>query len=207
MNLIDIRHCQHLSQIADTIQQKITFPFHLIGFSLGGMAAFEVIRKISKQVQSLTLISTQYSSLNIDVRNKLEQCYTLCLRDATIYQRYIEGNSKAYFKNQKIPHQQAYIDMMERVGMSIGLQQMKLILTMPEQPFPDVTCPTLIIHGKEDYRCNLENQEYLCEQIPHVKLIEIENAAHFVLWEQADAVNREILSHLTLQGSEDRVKL
>jgi hypothetical protein len=59
-----------------------------------------------------------------------------------------------------------------------------------------ISSPTLVIHGADDCYVPVANAVALAEAIPGAKLRVLEEAAHLVFIEQAEVVNKEVVSFL-----------
>ena len=64
-------------------------------------------------------------------------------------------------------------------------------------PFPPVLQPTLVIWGMKDEALLPVQLEGLGAVAPRAKIVRIEDAGHFVTWEQPDAVNAALLDWLS----------
>src|SRR5215208_7733950 len=60
----------------------------------------------------------------------------------------------------------------------------------------NITSPTLVIHGADDCYVPVANARALAKAIPGAKLHVLERAAHLVFIEQAEEVNKHVLSFL-----------
>ena len=52
---------------------------------------------------------------------------------------------------------------------------------------PEIKCPTLVLHGKEDQLIPPENGRLLAERIPGAELVEMNDASHWIPSDQLDA--------------------
>jgi len=59
-----------------------------------------------------------------------------------------------------------------------------------------ITSPTLVIHGADDCYVPIANARALAKAIPSAKLHVLERAAHLVFIEQAEEVNKHVVSFL-----------
>ena len=60
----------------------------------------------------------------------------------------------------------------------------------------NITSPPLVIHGADDRYVPVANARALAKAIPGAKLHVLERAAHLVFIEQAEEVNKHVLSFL-----------
>jgi pimeloyl-ACP methyl ester carboxylesterase len=65
-----------------------------------------------------------------------------------------------------------------------------------ELPSREITVPTLIMHGTEDYNAPFSNSERLAQQIPGSQLHAIEGAGHMVAFSHEEEVSSLIASSL-----------
>lgn len=73
-----------------------------------------------------------------------------------------------------------------------------VVIERPDQrtAFASITCPTLVIAGREDRTFPLRELEAMAESIPGATLVVIDDAAHLVAAEVPDRVNAEIRAFL-----------
>jgi 3-oxoadipate enol-lactonase len=61
---------------------------------------------------------------------------------------------------------------------------------------PEISAPTLVLHGTEDRIIAPANAEVLAARIPRCELVLLEGAGHVYHWEQPDRADREVLEFL-----------
>ena len=64
---------------------------------------------------------------------------------------------------------------------------------------PQITCPTLVITGKDDVLISWENSRILAERIPGAKFVLLEPAGHLFWGEQPEQSREAIRSFLQAQ--------
>lgn len=70
--------------------------------------------------------------------------------------------------------------------------------TLDHDPYlPDITVPTLLLHGRYDKKTPFEGGEYLAKRIPAAQLVALEHSAHIPILEEVDAVNSALLEFLS----------
>ena len=86
------------------------------------------------------------------------------------------------------------LDMALNTGRTNFFRQIKAQLNRPDSTpdLPNITCPTLIITGKEDKVCTPEIHRKMAALIPNSTLKIIEKCGHLSTLEQPEEVNRII---------------
>jgi pimeloyl-ACP methyl ester carboxylesterase len=88
-----------------------------------------------------------------------------------------------------------FMDMAYEVGPTAGLLQMKALLDLKQSfsRLKQISCPTIVIGGREDHRTTPAAHETLADEIPAASLVLIEHAAHFTPLEQPSEIMAELL--------------
>src|SRR2546422_429378 len=69
---------------------------------------------------------------------------------------------------------------------------------------PQITAPTLVIHGESDRLVPSGNGKLIAERIPGTKLVLIPNAGHIFPTDQPEAAHQAVLEFLDAQARPDR---
>jgi pimeloyl-ACP methyl ester carboxylesterase len=172
---------------------------HVIGHSLGGAIAQELVLAAPARVRSLTLVGTW--ARNDDYTRALFRTWQrLRARDT---REFLEGM------------------LLFGVGHTflntVGLEMLvNMFLTVPHPQAPEafrrqvdadlahdtadrlgaIRCPTLVVGGEEDTIFFREHHEMLAARIPHARLLMLPNVGHSPAIENNDLFNRELESFL-----------
>jgi pimeloyl-ACP methyl ester carboxylesterase len=82
------------------------------------------------------------------------------------------------------------MDMAHAVGRDAGLRQMRALLEIasPFEHLNEISCPTVVIGGREDRRTTPGAHEVLAKEIPGSTLVMVDDAAHFTPLEQPSVI-------------------
>ncbi|MFX1243215.1 MAG: alpha/beta fold hydrolase [Promethearchaeota archaeon] len=160
---------------------------HILGFSMGGCIAQEIVLNYPKRVSKLILTSSwcgpshgipPISEVNPFLKmtpllkeGKIEQMAKI-LTESLFPENYKKNNPRIiekvienYMNNtpslKGFQGQSAYVDTFDTFDR-----------------LPEIKIPTLILHGTEDQILPVENAKILAERIPSAELILIENTGH-----------------------------
>jgi pimeloyl-ACP methyl ester carboxylesterase len=66
-----------------------------------------------------------------------------------------------------------------------------------ESALQSIRVPVLLIHGRRDSIFNVDNARYMATQMPHARLVVIDEADHIIVLNHPDAVGNAIERFLT----------
>lgn len=172
--------------------------FMLVGMSMGGYVAFEMMRQQAQRILGLALIST---SARPDMPETIE---------ARRAQMRLAGYDLDIVIEQLLPklvHPDRVTDMSsagvmrhmaEEMGAEVFKRQEEAIISRPDSRpmLGDISCPTLVLCGREDQVTPPEVHTEIAEAIPGARLAIIENCGHLAPLEQPKQVTRELRSWL-----------
>lgn len=171
-----------LAEAAARALQDAPAAVHLVGFSLGAIVAFEVLRRAPERVVRLTLIS---ANPRVPTAAQLETW--------TDQQRQVQAGRFEEVLNSMAggPHRQTVLEMARRVGPDIFLEQLALLRSRPD------SCPTLadwagpltVLVGEHDSI----TPPYLAEEIrllaPQAVIQVVPSAGHYLPLDAPQAVS------------------
>lgn len=173
----------------------------LVGLSMGGIIAFEIVRQVAGRVSHLALLNTtarrdaagaaRKAQLKRVVGGELD----LVLRD--------ELKPQYLAPDNRTPELLATLqDMGRDIGADVFVRQ-TMALTTRRDAFDllgSITCPTLVIAGAEDRVCPVDRHVEIASAIPGARLQVIEGCGHISTLERPVIVNAA-LSELLRQPS------
>jgi pimeloyl-ACP methyl ester carboxylesterase len=168
--------------------------FTLIGFSLGGYGALEVMRQAKERVTGLVLINTTHKGNSPEKQAERK----LLIRDVE-KGRFRGVTPRLIPKYVAPPHQTRLtpliVDMAQAIGRTIYQDQQHMALSRPDYTdlLPHITCPTRLIAGAGDTITPAKDLSEAAHLIPKAHFYELSNCAHFAPLERPEKVN-EILS-------------
>ncbi len=161
--------------------------FAVLGFSMGGYVARELVRQAPGRVQALILAATS-ARPDTPGRLRLKQRTARAAEHATF--RGVSRASIAHGLHPAREHDAALIDriraMGERMGRDAFLRQLRLDRP-PEHDLPQIACPTLIVAAAQDRLRSLDEAQEMQTAIPGATLSVIPDCGHMIPLEQPAA--------------------
>ena len=161
--------------------------FHLIGHSMGGIVAMELVKQHSKKVLSLALLNTnpyeEKQELK-DKRNKtlkeLDSLDLISLMKSDYISRYFPDDCRD--KNKLI---QQCVDMVYKLDKKVFYNQSVALRDRKDQTsiLENVDCKTLIICGERDQLCPVSYHSDMNKMIKSSDLIVLEGVGHMPIIE------------------------
>lgn len=193
---------QAISIIEAMEYQKI----HLLGLSMGGMVAQEIVRSDSKLVDHLILVGTApRAGLGINrVTGTTFRHIIRAILHGTDPKRYIFYGHDKHGKDEaeKVLNRLASrpkSDADKNMSVHSFLRQLKAIKRWGKAQPDDlcfITQPTLIVNGDKDRMVPTENSYRMHEKIASSKLIIYPNSGHGSLFQYAEQFANDLLTFL-----------
>lgn len=164
--------------------------FALVGFSQGGVVAFEIMRWAPERVTKLCLMST---NPNAPTQAQLETWRrwseaALAERWGEVVVDFLAGLHPARACDPWLGR--AIEEMAERTGKETFLKQLKVLTSrIDSRPYlPQIACPTLLLVGRQDPLTPVALHEEMAGLIPGSVLVPIEESGHYSPMERPQAV-------------------
>jgi pimeloyl-ACP methyl ester carboxylesterase len=200
---------EHLSDVADVRVGDVTTAdtiggmalsvlddaperFALAGLSLGGIVAFEILRRAPERIERLALFDT-----NARPPTEAQLGAWRRFADMTGEGRFAEVNREHIMPSLVHPDRSGDADitgaverMAGRVGPEAFLRQLAAQATRIDSRghLGRISCPTLVAGGRQDALCPVEVQEEMAAGILGAALVVIEGCGHLSSMEQPQAV-------------------
>jgi 3-oxoadipate enol-lactonase len=182
--------------------------FHLVGISLGGMAAQQLALSAPERVSSLTLGFTQggvqreygerrgrllgESMRGLTREQRIDQLMLLCYtEDFFAVREAFEWLRNALLQH---PHPQDP-DGFARQALAGGRHDVR-------DRLGELSMPVHVIGARRDILIPVWKSEELAALIPEAKLTVMEDVGHGAMWERADEFNRIVLDFVTASATE-----
>lgn len=187
----DITTQSTIAEMAADILKTAPARFSLAGFSLGSQVALEIMRVAKERVDRLALLSATCGGLPPAVANAIR--HAMAAIEQGGFDQYLDEAYSAYVaprRAQNAELKNVFINMAHAVGVQAGVRQMKALLaiTKPFTGLEEISCPVVIVGGREDHRISPLDHQLLARAIPGSELVIIEDAGHFTPIEQPDQV-------------------
>lgn len=190
-----------LEAAAAAILKKVPERFILLGFSLGGIIAFEMLRQAPQRIGGLILIGVNPHPLAGTAQKGVEEkirrvrsgeMMTLVKGFRPLYLGRINQDNEPLFSS--------IIKMADTFTPDQFIDQLQISKIRPQSlsTLKKQDPPTLLICGEEDCLCPPEFHREIAKQLTSVTLQIIPHAGHFALLEEPEEVGTTISKWLTL---------
>lgn len=185
-----------IAAMAQAVLARCPPQFSLLGFSMGGYVARDIVRLAPQRVQALALVATSSRAdvpLQAEQRSKAARATPLGpfrgLGRAAIAQSLHPDNAG---NEALVAHVRA---MGERLGREVFVRQSLIVRDADTARLADIRCPTLVVAGAEDQLRNADEARELAEGIPGARLETVPGAGHLIPLEQPQALAAAIARH------------
>lgn len=178
---LNLTHQDNLPDMAYAIVQLASGrPFIPIGFSMGGMVAFELLRMRLPQIVGMILLNSN-SHADIPGRKAGRDAHITIAQsqgiEALIRQHYLP----VYFKEPDCPESETVVDMALTLGVHTFVSQLKVLDERPDSlgVLKNFNEPLLIIGAQNDQPCPVEQQRLMANTAKKSELHILDNCGHF----------------------------
>ncbi|PKF87880.1 alpha/beta hydrolase [Bacillus sp. BA3] len=201
VKVCDVSKADTIEGIAKSVLEEAPDKFALAGLSLGGIISLEIMRIAPERVIKLALLDTNPNPPSLE---QIEG-----------WERFIDMANNGQFLDITINHLlpvlihpdrrndeglvSTIIEMAEKVGIEGYINQLKAVMTRSDQRpiLSTISCPTMILVGREDRVCPLHMSEFLTENIPAANLEIISHSGHLSPLEQPEKVSAALREWLS----------
>ena len=193
----DVSRSNSLSKIATDVLDDTPQKFSLVGLSMGGIVAMEIMRQAPERVERLALLNTSYGSepeeKQVIRRQQIEQVNAhgfaglLKMVEEYYFPLYV---AKRHLSNADI--KQTVMHMAERAGINAFNNQWNALLHRMESKttLKQITVPTLVLCGDEDVLCKPKVHQEMAALINNAHLEIIPDCGHLSTLEKPEVVNQ-----------------
>jgi len=189
----DITRSASIESIADDLLSDAPERFALVGLSMGGIVALEILRQAPQRVSHLALLNTTADTDKIQDRRKDQIC-RVAAGGLDLVMR--EELKPQYLSSQNRTKER--LDLLTDMGRDLGeevfaRQSIALMnRTAAHDLLPTIRCPTLIMTGRDDTVCTPEINIKLAQSITDATLSIIAECGHLSTIEQPSMVTAAI---------------
>jgi pimeloyl-ACP methyl ester carboxylesterase len=174
---------------------------HILGISLGGMVAQELVLNYPKRVEKLVLCSTMcgpsHAVMNPEVTKQLQMAAGLTPAEVVngiVTLLYPPEFMKA---NPKVIEETKRLFLIAPIKADMYMRQLgATVMFDTYDRLPTIKTPTLIMHGKKDVLIPCQNGEIIAGKIPGAKLVQFEKTGHALFSVETDAVLKTLFQFL-----------
>lgn len=187
------------TEIAESILKEAPPQFGVVGLSMGGITAMEILRLAPGRITRLALLDTNpLPEAEVTAKGREPQIIKALngglrdvMRDEMKPSYLSDGPSKAAILD-------LCMDMAETLGTEVFIRQSRALQIRRDQceTLRKVNVPTLIMCGEDDTLCPLERHTLMHSLIPHSRLITLPKAGHLPTLEQPEQTNLELKTWL-----------
>ncbi|MBI3708538.1 MAG: alpha/beta fold hydrolase [Proteobacteria bacterium] len=193
IGVADLSQADTMSSMADTVLAMAPERFALAGLSMGGYVAFEVFLRAPHRISRLALLDTQAGVSSPAAVERARALMKLAERG--------EFKGVTHRLLPLLIHPSRMSDaaltatvmaMTARVGRDAYLrQQLALLGRVDSRPgLARITCPTLVLCGREDQLTPVERHREMAADIANARLVVVDECGHLSPLERPDEVNR-----------------
>jgi Predicted hydrolases or acyltransferases (alpha/beta hydrolase superfamily) len=214
VDTLDLPSMQHRYSYRDAvlelIEEKGLDQVILAGWSMGALVALQAALELPQIIQGLILISgtgkfvsdTQYPGgipaipiirmkkrLNKNAEQTFKDFYKLMFSDREQMEGLAEKVITSHLEHGRtwdISDAQAGLDFLLEVDLRSELE--------------GITCPTLLLHGKQDEICPLAGAVFIQQQMPCARLISYPGVGHIPFLTNPEDFQRDLEGWLTVYG-------
>jgi pimeloyl-ACP methyl ester carboxylesterase len=196
----ELWHHDSMGAMAEAALASAPPRFALAGFSMGGYASFEILRRAPARVERLALIDTQAAPDSPEAtahrRGLIEQTVIGQFHGVqrSLLPQLIHAS---HLDNRAIT--EPIFDMAREVGAEGFVRQQKAIIGRPDSRplLVDIEIPTLVIVGRQDQVTPLARSEEMAADISTSRLVVLEDCGHISPLEKAPDVTAELARWLS----------
>lgn len=183
---------------SSVLNQSPSGEFVLVGMSMGGYVALEIMRQQPRRVRGLVLISTSARPDTPEVTEARRGLMRLSGHDLDLVIEQLLPKLLHESRLNDADSAGVMREMAQEMGADVFKRQQEAIIGRPDSrpDLPEITCPTLIVCGRDDKTTPVEVHNEMAELIPCAQLSILENCGHLAPLEQATAVTRELRNWL-----------
>jgi len=163
--------------------------FILVGFSMGGYVAREIVRLAPQRVRALVLIAT---SSRADSPSLRQSRGTVGTAAASVSFSGLSRTAIATSLHPEHAHDEALIERVRAMGVRLGgevfRRQSAIVRAGDRERLGEIACPTLVIAAGYDRLRSRAESEELQAGIPGAELAVIEDSGHMVPIEAPQAL-------------------
>ena len=202
--VVDVHLQDNLPDVADYVLSQVEGEFAVAGLSYGGIVAFELWRQAPGRIAKMALLNTNPYQASATTRTsqqrfigmahlgEFREVTTDYLKDVMLHPEH----QKDSVLREKV------LKMAQTIGIQGFVNEVKAQLARPDSidDLARISCPTLILTGREDTLVPLFAHEAMAEKLPDNRFIIVEHCGHLSTMEQAEIVTDALRDWLTGEG-------
>jgi pimeloyl-ACP methyl ester carboxylesterase len=199
----DVTGQDSMAEMARGVLEAAPERFALAGLSMGGYVSLEVVRRAPERVEALALLDTsarpdtpeqteaRLALVGLARSGRFDEVWRLLLPRIVHPDRVEDPAIRSTVR-----------EMALAVGPEGFERQERAIIGRPDSRggLPAISCPTLVLCGKDDALTPPQLHEELADGIPGARLCQIDDCGHLSTLERPEAVTRAMRAWLEVLG-------
>lgn len=190
----DLTRFDDIATAASTLLDELPESFSLAGLSMGGYVAFEIMRQAPGRVRRLALLDTTARADTPEQRERRQGSIEKAAQ-ADFDMKAVTQMMLPLFihadRQQDDPLLEAIFAMTARVGREAFGRNQALMMNRPDSlgDLAAITCPTLVLCGRQDALTPLPLHDEMAAAIPRASQVVVEESGHLSTMERPHAVS------------------
>ena len=174
---------------------------HVVGISMGGMVAQELVLQAPERVRTLTLGCTfpggpEAAMTDMAVVGMLAEAVLSGDQERTLRVGYEVMIAPEYGAQEGAYELYSELAGQYPAPLPVLMAQLSAIMGHDtSERLGEITVPTLVVHGTEDRLMDVRNAELLARLIPGARLELLEGSGHMFFWEQPERSAQLVREH------------
>jgi pimeloyl-ACP methyl ester carboxylesterase len=188
--LINYKHHDSLQAMSEEVLRVVGGrPFIPVGFSMGGMVAFELIRSVSQQINGLILLNSN-AHADLPGRQEGRDRHLAVAKKTNLTNLMQDVYLPVYFENTQSSESQVVLKMAETLGVDVFEAQLKVLAQRPVSldVLGEFAKPTLIVGAENDLPCPPAHQQLMADTALKPELYILPQCGHFAALEQPQKI-------------------
>lgn len=192
VTVADMSRDESLKGMAERMLAAAPERFALAGLSMGGYAAFEVMRLAPQRVERLALLDTSARADTEERRDERLKAMNLVERGN------FQGMTRKllpWFVHEDRVDDEKLMSIIKKSAQDVGneafIRQQTAIMGRPDSraDLARIACPTLVLGGRQDRMTPPALHDEMAAEIPGARLVVVEDCGHLAPLEQPHAVS------------------
>ncbi|MGC3963437.1 MAG: alpha/beta fold hydrolase [Rhodocyclaceae bacterium] len=189
--IADISTRDSIGDLAEEVLAHAPTRFALVGLSMGGYVAMEIMRRAPERVIGLALCDTNARADTPEATARRRHQMALAQAD---FAQVIDTLAPGMFAPTHVGDTRLvmlFADMAANQGPDAFIRQQNAIIGRPDSlpGLANISCPTMILCGADDQLSSIELHREMADAIPDSELVVIRNAGHLSPIEQPKDVS------------------
>ena len=200
--VIEFKQYDDIEYGVKDLASNLPTEFHLLGHSMGGIVAMELVKQFSGRLLSLSLLNTNPYEEKQELREKrnhrlreLDELSLIALMKSDHISRYFPSNNKD--KSKLI---EKCVEMALKFDKEVFYNQSVALRDRSDQTatLKTLNCKTLLICGENDRLCPVSYHSDMRKMIKKSALIGLKGVGHMPTLECAETINYHLKNFFSL---------